>query len=103
MPLKYAKVAQVGDRIRSYDFRGRTDCYVEGRVLDAHDDSKGFSALKILVDKDVWKYKDHDSKNVNRVGIVFYVPLELEWGEYDGRVVNLTRLDCDGGAADRNA
>jgi hypothetical protein len=33
--LKFAKIAQVGDTIRAYDFKplvGREDCFVEGVV-----------------------------------------------------------------------
>ena len=41
-----------GDVIRAYDFKpmlGRDDCYIEGRVVDAHSTELGFQAYKVVV------------------------------------------------------
>jgi hypothetical protein len=86
---RYEGVAGVGDRVRSYDFRGNPDCYIEGRVLrlDRDGKEKGFAAFVVLCDRDVWYGKTPPW----RTGQTVYVPMEVAWGEYDGRVVNLGR------------
>ena len=46
---------QVGDTIRSYDFKpmvGRNDCYVEGVVEEVKDTSQGYDAYRIRVTTD---------------------------------------------------
>lgn len=94
VPLKYENAAKVGDRIRSYDFHGRTDCYVEGVVqrLDTEGKEKGFAAFVVLGDKDCWSNIDipADLRN-SRVGKTIYVPMECAFLEYDGRIVNLSK------------
>ena len=86
--------AEIGDFIRSYDFKpmkGRNDCFVEGTVLDITNEP-GFKAFKIEVEVD-----GHDGKRIttkkktNRIGMVIYVPFEVSFMEYPGRVINLSR------------
>jgi hypothetical protein len=88
--MKYENTAEVGDRIRAYDFEGRDDCYVEGTVVskDTEGRNKGFAAFVIVVEVDGWP------KHVNggsRVGLTTYVPMEsmMDW---DGRVVNVKEI-----------
>jgi hypothetical protein len=89
--LKNARLASVGDVIRSYDFKpmvGREDCFVEGKVVDARNTENGFDAFKILVSKEVFsgeKVTDH------LVGKYVYVPHEVSFMEYDGRILNLSK------------
>jgi hypothetical protein len=89
--LKNARLASVGDVIRSYDFKpmvGREDCFVEGEVLETNNKEHGFSAFKILVSKEVFsgeKVTDH------LVGKFVYVPHEVSFMEYDGRILNLSK------------
>ena len=88
---KFEDVAVVGERVRSYDFRGRTDCYVEGVVqrLDVAGADRGYAALIVAVDVDVFAGKVH--ANGGRVGDAAYVPMEVAFLDYGGRVVNLSR------------
>ncbi len=81
--LKYETAAKIGDRIRGYDFDGRTDCYVEGRVK-CISERDGYRAFVITVDTDVWRGKTMTS----RVGRTVNVPMETTW-DYDGRIINL--------------
>ena len=70
--LKFAKIAQVGDTIRAYDFKplvGREDCFV------------------IVVTKDSWS----DAEDAGRVGKEVSVPFEVSFMEFDARVMNLSR------------
>jgi hypothetical protein len=81
--LKFENIAKVGDTIRSMDFppiAGRDDVYVEGVVVDVND-NQGYKAFVIQVTEDTLK---------RRVGETVYVPMEVCFMEYDGRIVNLS-------------
>jgi hypothetical protein len=79
-----------GDTIRAYDFKpmvGREDCFIEGTVIDAHSNEQGYQAYKIMVTKDSWS----DSEDKGRVGIEMFVPWRVDFSEFQGRVMNLSR------------
>ena len=86
--------AEIGDFIRSYDFKpmkGRNDCFVEGTVLDITNEA-GYAAYKIEVEVDGWDGKRIvTKKKTNRIGEVVFVPHEVSFMEYPGRVINLSR------------
>jgi hypothetical protein len=89
--LKNARLAMVGDVIRSYDFKpmvGREDCFVEGKVIEANNKEHGYSAFKILVSKEVFS---GEKVTDNLVGKFVYVPHEVSFMEYDGRILNLSK------------
>lgn len=82
--LKFENLAQVGDRIRAYDFRGNKEAFIEGTVV-----SKGavnhptlgyymYEAYSIEIDV--------DGADFGREGDVGYVPFETDFMEYDERV-----------------
>ena len=80
----------VGDTIRSYDFKpmvGREDCFVEG-VVERMTNEHGYDAYKITVTKDSWS----DAQCKGRVGKIVYVPVQVSFMEYAGRVINLSRI-----------
>lgn len=81
------------DVIRSYDFKpmyGRPDCFVEGRVIELTDEP-GYSAIKIEVLVD--QFGEHRFENAGgRCGEIVYVPLQVSFMDYPGRVINLTRI-----------
>jgi len=79
-----------GDVIRAYDFKpmvGREDCFIEGRVIDAHSTEQGYQAYKIVVTRDSWS----DAEDKGRVGIEMFVPWRVSFSEFQGRVMNLSR------------
>jgi hypothetical protein len=79
-----------GDVIRAYDFKpmvGREDCFIEGEVIDAHNNEQGYQAYKIRVTRDSWS----DSEDKGRVGIEMFVPWRVSFSEFQGRVMNLSR------------
>jgi hypothetical protein len=85
------------DTIRAYDFKpmlGRTDCFVEGVVLDSGDRSQGYQAYKIRVTRDVFDGKEFTEVGYkhlgNRVGEIVFVPWKTN-RDYQGRVINLSR------------
>jgi len=85
--LKYANVAKVGQTIRAYDFKpmlGREDCFVEGVVTKI--DNKGYDCFVIKVTKDSWA----DADDKGRVGQEVFVPFQVSFMEYDGRIINLS-------------
>lgn len=90
---------QVKDIIRAYDFKpmvGRSDCFVEGEVLERDNTERGFQAYKILVTKDSWVAElDENDPTVthapSRVGEIAWVPWRVSFNEYQGRVINLSR------------
>jgi hypothetical protein len=94
--LKNAKLASVGDMIRGYDFKpmaGREDCYVEGKVLSAgYQSSAGYDAFEILCTRDVYAgERQMEGVKGSRVGQIVFVPFEVSFMEYDGRVLNLSK------------
>ena len=81
---------QKGDYIRAYDFKplkGREDCFIEGEVIDAHNNEQGYQAYKIRLILDSWS----DSEDSGRVGIEMFVPWRVSFSEFQGRVMNLSR------------
>jgi hypothetical protein len=80
-----------GDVIRAYDFKpmvGREDCYIEGEVIDAHSTEQGYQAYKIRVTNDSWREGADDK---GRIGIEMYVPWRVDFSEFQGRIMNLSR------------
>lgn len=94
--LKFAEFANVGDVIKAYDFKpmeGRPDCFMTGIVT-----AKG----PIYVDRDfgdgvirnVYMYDGYTIKIIGadedtreaRIGDTGYVPFEVDFMEYDGRI-----------------
>lgn len=89
---------QVNDIIRSYDFKpmvGRTDCFVEGKVLERSNTEMGYQAYKIRVTRDVFDGKEFTEVGYkslgNRVGEIVFVPWRVDFMEYQGRIMNLSR------------
>ena len=90
---------QVKDTIRAYDFKpmlGRTDCFVEGEVLETNNTENGYQAYKIRVTRDVFDGKEFNElayKEVekHRVGDIVFVPWKVSFMEYQGRIINLSR------------
>lgn len=85
--MKYENVAEIGQKIRAYDFQpmeGREDQYIEGAVLDkgwvVHPETgqKLFKGYTIEIDADC----DNDG---DRIGDTGYVPFETTF-DFDGRV-----------------
>jgi hypothetical protein len=93
--LKFERAASVGDIIRAYDFKpmyGRPDCYVEGKVVEVHDGSQtGYKAFKIECINDFFDGKFRKGARSSRVGKTVFVPMEVSFMEYDGRVLNLSK------------
>lgn len=91
--LKFAKIAQVGQVIRAYDFKpmaGREDCYVEGKVLELTN-SRGYLAFEIITTRDVYDgERQEEGVKGSRVGTITYVPVEVSFMEYDARIINLS-------------
>ena len=91
--LKFENIDKVGQTIRAYDFKpmiGRSDCFVEGKVL-AIDNSQGYKAFKIRVSKDVFDNKEFtESGYGSRVTKEVFVPMQVSFMEYDARIINLS-------------
>jgi len=80
-----------GDIIRAYDFKpmvGREDCFIEGQVLDTNNTENGYQAYKIRVVNDSWRADDNDQ---GRIGIEMFVPWRVDFNEFQGRIINLSR------------
>jgi hypothetical protein len=85
--LKYEGKFKVGDRIRAFDFKPRperySDPYMEGVVTGSTIEPRMGNAkvYVIHVDRDSMATDKH-----TRVGDVGYVPMEIAYDEFDGRV-----------------
>ena len=89
--LRNAGVATKGDFIRAYDFKpmvGREDCFVEGKVVESKNTEHGYDAYKISVTKEIF---GGEKISDNLVGKFVYVPHEVSFMEYAGRVINLSK------------
>ena len=85
---------QKGDKIRSYDFKpmdGRGDCFVEGIVEVVNCTEQYFQSYKITVTKDVFGGEEQPKGKHSRVGQIVFVPYRVDFMEYQGRVMNLSR------------
>lgn len=81
--LKYKNLANVGDRIRAYDFRGNKEAFIEGVIVakGAIKTPEGaytlYEGFTIEIDK--------DGAEFGRVGDMGYIPFETSF-DYDDRV-----------------
>jgi len=80
--LKYEGKFAAGETIRSYDFAGVRDCYVEGVVLDPKSTDNGYAAYKIRCTRRVLGGEERP----DCVGVEFYAPHQVAIFEYDGRL-----------------
>lgn len=88
--MRNVNLASVGDVIRAYDFKpmvGRNDCYLEGKVVSKGLTKAGFDGFTIEVTKTVFDGKVKKT----REGEIGYIPFEVSFMEYDGRVMNLSK------------
>lgn len=94
--LKFAKIAEIDDVIRGYDFKpmvGRNDCYVEGKVITKGRTEMGYDAYCIKVTKDVFDGQDvPKGEKGSRVGKLTYIPFQVDFMEYDARIINLSKI-----------
>ena len=84
---------EVGDVVRSYDFKplaDRGDCYIEGIVVE-----KGAGHYKIAVQNRVWDGESQRAE-VGEFVITHFEELFMEW---DGRITKLTEEMYMGEAA----
>lgn len=82
--LQFDETAEVGDRLRAFDFqpcKGRRDRFIEGEVVGKSYD--GVYCYMVKVDKD----STHDG---GRIGDEILVPFGMTF-DFDGRVVNLSK------------
>ena len=89
-------IVKTGDIIRAYDFKpmaGRDDCYVEGVVDVVECNAMGYRAYKITCTKDHFGDEVSTKPSADcRVDHAIYVPHQVSFSEYPGRVINLSRL-----------
>jgi hypothetical protein len=93
--LKFENIAKVGDVIRAYDFTpmaGRDDAFIEGVVEQANCNEPGFNAYKITVTVDKFKKYETKASPRNRIGKIVFVPHQTTFGEFDFRIVNLSKM-----------
>jgi|TARA_R100000081_G_C4806745_1_gene168099 hypothetical protein len=87
--LMFENVAEVGDKIRAYDFiprEERGDCYLEGQVIDKGQmDNKMYLCYKIKVDKRIWCGNE---KNVKPELSIRYVPFETDTDYFEKKFYN---------------
>ena len=87
--LKFENTAEIGDHIRSYDFKpmpGRTDRFVEGTVVDkGYHPEAGYKCFTILCDYD----SSSNDPQYSRVSHDVYVPMGCSFIEYDTRVTKV--------------
>ena len=93
--LKFAKIAEVGEVIRAYDFKpcqGRDDAFIEGVVEVVNCTEMGYNAFKITVTADKLRSFETEASPNNRVGKTMFVPHQVDFMEYDSRILNLSRI-----------
>jgi len=95
--LKYEHI-EPGQKIRAYDFEPygdwRDDMYIEGVVV-SHDHHHEAKVLVVECKKDCGP-KAHEQFGPNRpsrVGNTIFVPMEIAFLEWDGRVIDLMEAE----------
>ena len=78
--LKFENLANVGDTIRSYDFFGNKEAYIQGTIIDKGWMPNGALGYTINIEKDGVQEK------FGREGDIGYVAFETSMLEYDERV-----------------
>jgi len=68
---------KVGDTIRSYDFMGHTDCYMEGTITEIKDGLYYCKGLKRVI------------QGIERLWSDFRTPIE-SFMDFDGRIVKIS-------------
>ena len=89
MPLKFEKIARIGEKIRAYDFEPmshRPDSYIEGVVESSGIVGGGYKAFTVQCTFDSTA---DPTEKYTRIGRRVFVPMEVFMMEWDGRVVNL--------------
>jgi hypothetical protein len=88
----FESLAQIGERIRSYDFYGNREYFIEGTVI-----AKGpieamegyiYEGYSILVDRD--GFETGPVGESRRVGDIGYVPFQVSFMEYENRVESIS-------------
>lgn len=78
--LKFENLATVGQRIRSYDFFGNREAFIEGTIIDKGWMPNGCLGYTIQIEK------DGVQESFGREGDIGYVAFENGFLEYDERV-----------------
>jgi deoxycytidine triphosphate deaminase len=92
--MNHFNKAVVGDIIRAFDFKpmaGRDDAFVEGIVEQTNCYEPGYNCFKITVTADKFQKYETKAKKENRVGRIVFVPHQVSFMEYDGRILNLSK------------
>lgn len=76
--LKFESLAEIGQKIRSYDFMGNREAFIEGTIIDKGWMPNGALGYSIKIEK--------DGADFGREGDIGYVAFETSFLEYDERV-----------------
>jgi hypothetical protein len=93
--LKFTGAAKIGQVIRAFDFKpcqGRDDAFIEGVVEDADNTEMGYRAFKITVTADKFETFETKAAKGNRVGKIMFVPHQVDFMEFDARILNLSEI-----------
>ena len=93
--MNHSYKAKIGDIIRAFDFKpmaGRDDAFVEGIVEEVNCTEPGYNCFKITVTADKFQKYETKAKKENRVGRIVFVPHQTSFMEYDGRIMNLSKV-----------
>ena len=78
--LKFENLAEIGQKIRSYDFMGNREAFIEGTIIDKGWMPNGALGYTIQIEK------DGVQESFGREGDIGYVAFETSFLEYDNRV-----------------
>lgn len=92
--LKFENTANIGDKIKSFDFPpmpGRDDSFLEGRVVAKGPIYGEIDGRKVYMCEGYTVYVTNsvsgsDKYDMSRIGTECYVPFEMDMIEYDERV-----------------
>ena len=87
--LKFEGKFKVGDVIRAYDFKpmkGRSEVYIQGKIIKAGSMIQGAKVYEIKI------ANDSGETSGGRVGDIGYVPMQVSMMEYDDRIVKVSDI-----------
>ena len=91
--LKFENTAEIGDLIRAYDFEpmpDRPDTYVTGWVKEKGAIFAEIDGVERYICDGYTILCQYDTGHGAREGFNVYVPFEMGFTDFDGRVENLT-------------
>lgn len=90
--LNFKNTAEVGDMIKSIDFKPMADrptSFVVGKVIEKGITANGFAGFTVQVTKRVWGGEEIEADGGLSTKDVIMTPFEMLFGDFDNRITKI--------------